>query len=194
MPVSKEDGKLNVTANEFNESATSSAVINVSMQAENATALQFASDSRVVATDSQATVTVQAADEFGNLNTSATPDITLESSDTSVITINDAKNQTTTATNGESSFTVKANASSGSATLTATATNYTNVSDEWSVGTPANIEVTFGSDITTSNKQGATSTTTMYAQLQDGEGTDLSIRFVVDHDHRVRRVDRDLPG
>jgi len=176
LPETKGGVAINATANGFNASATGNAQVNVSTIAENATALRFGSDSRNLATQTSSTVTVEVVDEFGNINTSAQPDVTLETSDTGTIEVNGAKNHTKTASSGGNvSFSIDANATSGSATLTASSQNQTNVSDTWDIGTPAQIELTFGSNVTTSNRQGAMSTTTLFAQLQDANGNDLQI-------------------
>ncbi|QDX40795.1 S-layer family protein [Salarchaeum sp. JOR-1] len=140
--------------------------------------LQFTTDSRVVAAESTLDVTIQAVDEFGNVNTSVTSEtITLNSSDDSTIFVQDADN-TKQITSGNVTFTIEANATEGSATLTATTTlaNVTNTSGTWSIQTASQLNVTFTPEtLTVSDAPGAVNATKIKAQLVGPDGKPLPI-------------------
>lgn len=176
LPTEKGVSQLNVTGvPTFNASATGDAQINVTTIAENATALEFNSSSRSIPSGDSRDVIIQAVDEFGNANVSYTSDITLETSDVSVIDFGAGANTSTNAsvTNGEATFTAAANATGGSATLTASSGNLSEVSAEYTVGSAQSIAVSHEHDVSTSSA--AQDTTTLYAQLLTADGSEIDI-------------------
>ena len=176
LPTEKGLTVLNASAGPFNASATSDAQINVTSIAENASTLVYASDTRVVPANSSITVDVEVQDEFGNVNTTSRS-VNLSTDDASVIDVGGSSSNTKTASNGAVSYTVNANSTSGSVTLTASADNVSDASDTFSINAPDAVELTFApvSSITTSDDPDAYNGTVMYAQLVDSSDEALSI-------------------
>nr|AKY04271.1 adherance factor [uncultured haloarchaeon] len=114
---------INASAGGFSADTTGNARVNISTTAADASQLNVSDVSIAPGNSNPVTVSVQ--DEFGNLNTS-TPDITLNTTDQSVISINGQQETTNTSTSsGQATFTVTAESDSGSATLTASASGLT---------------------------------------------------------------------
>lgn len=177
LPEQKDTLSINVTAGAFNASETSDAQFNVTTKAANATELVFTSDSRTVPSGTSKTVTAEVLDEYGNVNMSYDQGITLTSSDVTVLDFSGSNSSTVAPSDsgpmGEVNFTVSANATSGSATLTATSDNLTEASDSFTIGSAESVDVTFAHPISTSSR--AEPTTTMYAQLLDSSGEPFEI-------------------
>jgi len=180
LPNGTQTLALNASSGTFNASATGNARVNVTTTPAAFDQLRFKQGNPVVPSGSSTTVTVETLDKYGNLNTSAQPMIKLSTSDQTVINVAGSASQSESTTqdagNANATFTINANATSGSATLTANATGYSNVSDtstSASIGTAQSINVYFAHDVSTSS--GAQDTSTMYAQLLDGNGNPISI-------------------
>ena len=168
--------QINVSEGSFNASATTNALVNVSVAAGNTTALQFASDSRSLpANQDDVGVTVEGVDEFGNVNTSDIGSVTLTSSDTNVFDFNGGESASDNAGDGTADFNVDVGAS-GTATLTATVANsdINNTSAEFSATGPSSVDVTFSSDVSTSSNAN-NNTATLSAQLVGPDGSSIAI-------------------
>ena len=179
LPEQKGTTQVNVTAGDFNATGTSDAQINVTTVAENATELRFAPEqSTTFAASSQDnTVTVQAVDEFGNINESVSGTVTLTSSDTAALDFDGGASATDALSNGEATFGVDANETAGSAELEATIpSDINNASLVFTVGEPQEIDVSFSSDLSTSSSDKTNSTATLSAQLLGPDGTGIAIQ------------------
>lgn len=177
LPENKQPVQINVSAGSFNASATGAAQNNVSVSAENTTALQFASDTRALpANQDDVVVTVEGADEFGNVNTTDIGSITLTSNDTDVFDFDGSESVSNSAADGTADFNVDVGAS-GTATLTATVANsdINNTSADFTATGPSGVDVTFTSDVSTSSNANTNSTATLNAQLVGPDGGSIGI-------------------
>jgi surface glycoprotein (TIGR04207 family) len=180
LPEQKGTTVLNVSAGSFNASATDDASISVTTVAANPSQIQFVDDvSTNLAPDSQDNdVTIEVYDQYGNLNESAKDTVNLTSSDASVLDFDGDNSASDDLSNGNVSFGVDANGT-GSATLTATTmdADIENASLDFTVASPAGIEITFNHNVATSEGTAASTSTTatLTAQLVDEDGNALGI-------------------
>jgi hypothetical protein len=121
---------------------------------------------------------VKVVDEFGNTNESVDQSITLTSDDASVMNFSgnaQSASQNLNNNNGVVTFTVDTASSAGTATLTASTSGLSNLSDTFSVNEPASIEVTFDNDVSTSSSASAKGIANLSAQLKGPSGSDLAV-------------------
>ena len=175
------NAQLNASVGTFNASAQSvhgNAQVNISTNATAATELQFVTSARALPIDSQSDVEVKVVDEFGNTNESVDQSITLTSDDASVMNFSgnaQSASQNLNDNNGVVTFTVDTASSAGTATLTASTSGLSNLSDTFSVNEPASIEVTFDNDVSTSSSASAKGIANLSAQLKGPSGSDLAV-------------------
>jgi surface glycoprotein (TIGR04207 family) len=181
LPETANDVQLNVTAGDFNASATGVAQNNVTVNAEAPVKLQYASDQSTTfaAGSTGNSLTVEAVDQYGNPNASGQT-VTFESSDTGTFDFG-AGSATDTGTLGADGTvtvgTLDANESAGDTQIAATVAdpNITNTSATFTVGEPQGIDVTFTSDVSTSSNGNTNSTATLEAQLLGPDGSPIGV-------------------
>jgi hypothetical protein len=183
----KSDVTLNVSATAASSTLNAStnpdtAQFNLTVEAENATALQFAGEDRAVAAGSPESVTIEIVDTFGNINESASANVTLTSDDTGVVEFSSPDNTSTTIAPGD--FTTGANTTSvvtsnsgGEVTLTATNSSLRNATLNLTASTPSGINVTIIGADTIANSENPTTTnnTTVRIQLLNNEGNPIGV-------------------
>lgn len=189
IPTDKSDITLNVSANaveastEFNASTQpDKAQVNLTAEADDAFALQFADDDRAVAAGGTEDVTIQIADQFGNINESASANVTLSSSDTGVVEFAGPDNTTTTIapgsfTNGVSTTSVTTSNSGGEVTLTAANASLQNATLNLTASTPDAIDVSVvdADTIANSENPATTNSTVVEVQLLNNEGNPIGV-------------------
>lgn len=172
-----ESAALNASVGPFNASATGDAQVNVTSKAANATELSV--DDTSIATGNSKTVTVSLLDEFGNLNASST-DVTLATSDSSVISVDDGEDASVTTNDGEADFTLTAEATEGSATLTASADGVDNDTATVTIAEVGGITLTPDSDsIAVDGVAGASNSTNFTAQVTDADGNAIEVNRTI---------------
>ena len=170
LPQQKGSVALNVSASGFNASASGNAQVNVTSNAANISTLRFASDQQTTfAADSGSnTVTIEAADQYGNLNDTDSGTVTLESGDTDVFDFGGSASDTADFSSGTATLSnLKAGSSAGQTTISATIpdSNIQNTTTTFTVGEPTGINVTFTSAVSTSSNSKTNGTATLQAQL-----------------------------
>ena len=166
---------VNVTAGSFNASTAAAARFNVSTKAENATTLEFRNGTRSIPVTTTRMVKVAAVDQYGNVDTSYSSPITLSSNDVTTLDFGAGVANSTPASveDGIKVFDVRANGTTGNATLMATSDGLSGMSAMFEIDVPSAIDVWFAHDISTS--ESARQSTTMYAQLVDTIGEKMAI-------------------
>ncbi|MFD1635400.1 beta strand repeat-containing protein (plasmid) [Haloplanus ruber] len=183
LPEQKDTYILNASAGAFNASATGNAQVNITATAANLTSIRLAQDQQTTfaADSSNNVVTVEAVDQYGNINetNSAIGTLTLTSSDTNVFDFGGSASTTASFSSGTASVSsLNAGSEAGSADITATVpnANISNTSATFSVGEPQSIDVTFSSDVSTSSNSQTNQTATVTAQLLGPDGTAIGVK------------------
>lgn len=182
LPEQKDDYVLNASAGAFNASATPDAQVNITATAANLTSIRLTENQQTTfAADSSGnSVTVEAVDQYGNINTtnSAIGTLTLTSSDTNVFDFGGSASTTESFTSGTASVSnLNAGSEAGSADISATVpdANISNTSATFTVGEPQSIDVTFNNDVSTSSNSDTNQTATVTAQLLGPDGSAIGV-------------------
>jgi len=179
LPEEKGEFVLNASAGAFNASATGTAQVNITTTAAEITELQFGSDQQTTfAADSGSnTVTIEAADQFGNVNNTSSGTVTFESGDTDVFDFGGSASDTADFSGGTATLSnLNAGSSSGQTTISATIpdSNIQNTTATFTVGEPTGINVTFTNAVSTSSNSNTNDTATLQAQLTSG-GSNIGV-------------------